>query len=99
MTYILIILKVQVRLKKKVSLFCKKNYILHYLRNAIYRCIVIFLGQCIDTLKSCIVSSLILYGGNVWQWESLAKLASHPRFASQILAYKWYPYGQNLSIR
>ena len=27
MTYILIILKVQVRLKKKIGLFCKKNYI------------------------------------------------------------------------
>ena len=59
MTYILIILKVQVRLKKKVGLFCKKIIFSHYLRNAIYRCIVIFLGQCIDTLKFCIVPSLI----------------------------------------
>ena len=59
MTDILIILKVQVRLKKKVGLFCRKNYILHYLRNAIYRCIMIFLGQCIDTFKSCIVPSLV----------------------------------------
>ena len=28
---------------------------------AIYQCIVIFLGQCIDTFKSCIVPSLVIY--------------------------------------
>ena len=59
MTYILIILKVKVRLKKKVGLFCKKIIFLYYLRNTIYRCIVIFLGQCIDTFKSCIIPSLL----------------------------------------
>ena len=59
MTYILIVLKVQVRLKgRKLACFVKKITFLHYLRNAIYRHIVIFLGQCIDTLKSCIVPSL-----------------------------------------
>ena len=57
MTCILIILKIQVRLKKKVSLFCKIIF-LHYLIIAMYRCIVIFLGQCINTFKFCMVPSL-----------------------------------------
>ena len=37
MTYILIILKVQVRLKKKVSLFCKKNHIFKKRNISLYR--------------------------------------------------------------
>ena len=69
MTHILIILRVQVTLlswhcnriglKKKVGLLRKKITFLHYLSITIYRCIVIFLGQCIDTFKFCIVPSLI----------------------------------------
>ena len=58
MTNRLIILKVQAKLlslhcnriglKEKVGLFCKKILeFLHYSRIAIYRCSVIFLGQCI----------------------------------------------------
>ena len=56
MTYVLIILKVQVRLKKKIGLFCKKLYF--YNRNiSLYHDI---LGQCINTFKFCIVPSLVL---------------------------------------
>ena len=35
---------------------------IHCLRIPIYHCIVIFLGQCIDTFKFCIVPSLLVRG-------------------------------------
>ena len=57
----------------------------------IYR--YVYVGCNINTLNYYIPHS-----ENVWQWESFRELLLCQTLASQILAFQWYPYGQNLSI-
>ena len=53
------IIELILRLKEKLGLFCKKILqFLHYLSIVIYH-IVIFLWECIDTFKFCIIPSLV----------------------------------------